>query len=161
MEWFKSLVASAVPFDPLTSGMTSTDANAAILEAFGFDDTKFFFAQSRTQVSTTSAVDVLLLTMSLTPDVAGTYLVLGSARASRGSTGTAVQSYSIYKNAVQSALSEVSASIVSGLSEWKSYDLAAVVSVNGTTDVISTRVRVASGTANTDERWLLAVRLKV
>lgn len=92
-------VASSVPFDNSTNGFTSTDVQAAIEESTHFLASGE--ASFSSNITTTSASDVLMTSMTITP-VAGTYLVWFSTWLTQ-STGNQTVTFSLYAGGVQTA----------------------------------------------------------
>ena len=98
--------------------------------------------------TTTSATDVLMDSMTLTPP-AGTYIVWFSGSV-YGSTGSVTVSLSIYVDGAQEASSE---RFHVG-SDFASFCAMALVTVNGS-KAMEGRWNTSSGTATTDDRTLI------
>jgi hypothetical protein len=118
---------------------------------------KSFIAEASGDTTETSATDVLVASMTLTPD-AGTYTVTFTSSLELSSSNSA-SFFSIYSAGSQVAASERMAKRGAGQGQVAlPFTCVAKVTVNGS-QAIEGRVRVDAGTATIHQRTLLAVEV--
>lgn len=150
-------VASSIPFDNSTNGFTSTDVQTAIEEVRNLASTE---VTATADTTTTSASDVLINTMTITP-VAGTYLVWFSTCVDHSNQSVAVV-VSIYAGgflqtaSVRSPIPRFNG--VGAITLTPNVATQAKVTVNGS-QAIEARWKTASGTATAHQRTLTILRV--
>lgn len=156
-------VASSVPFDNSTNGFSATDSQAAIEEARNvvINSTVSFTSAVSTTSSTFSMVDSL----TLTPSMAGTYLVLwsGNVRTANGANGNGeVAIFSSGSQITDSTRSvNINVALLLGIIGTSTINnnagsITTVTTVNGS-QAIDVRFRSTSGDTVTADRGRLTV----
>lgn len=139
MKPFFSEVASSIPFDNSTNGFAATDVQAAIEEAQRPVITE---VTDTANATTTSGTDALLTTMTITPTIAGNYMVCFESSITSNAAGAAI-TYSVYVNGTQQAATVKKMSPLDG----------GTLSVGSARADASLRKKIAWTTGTIEIRW--------
>lgn len=159
IQFEKSVVAASVPFDNSTNGFTSTDVQAAIVEA----STRLVASEvsATANDTTTSSTDSPLNSMTITP-AAGTYMVWFGTTITSNSAGAAI-SISLYVGGAQKAdslrkITPLDGGLGSSGSSRGTSDINALVTVNGSQALV-VQWSISSGTATCGPRTMNILRI--
>lgn len=154
-------VAASTPFDnssTVINGYAATDVQAALEETH----VKCFEVNDQSSATTTSGTDAVLTAMTVTPTIAGTYLVLFNTDISSNAAGAAV-TISYYQAAAQVTGTQRKIIPFDGgtLSATSARGIAALqhlISFTGSNSV-SVEWSMSNGTATASQRTLTACRV--
>jgi hypothetical protein len=147
-----------IPTGAVNGYVLTSDAVGNATWAEVSTDIKYFSALVNGSTSTTSTTPILLPSMTLTPNVAGTYLVLFTT-AVRCTSGSRISTFRMYKNGAQVTNLFVATRLATANFDI-SIHLEGIISFNGTTDNVGIYWQTDSGTIQClNYRMLNATRL--